>query len=470
MTSSPTPTAADTTVDTTKVLKAMPGLVFIFVFGILCLQAFNFVFADIGADLGAPEQASLITAIPGVVLGIACVIYGSLGDFVSLRRLMLVGLVLIVVGSVLGLLSGSSIWLVIIARAIQTAGCQVAGSVYLVVATKYAPGAKKVIYFGVFTAAYQFSTAVGIVAAGQLSRVNWTWLFIIPLLSLFFAPSLLANLPDVRGRAQRIDVIGFVIAGFMVGSLVIFFSTQKWWLLGLFVVLLVVFGAYIAKAKDPFVSPAFFANRRYLMAVSLILVFYLGQYAMNPLFNSVGAALYGRNTMAMSFVLLWANLVGGATGMLSGRIVGWIGRGPGILLAGILMALSAFLAAFTLESGIWAIGLSAIFFFAGLAMMYSPVVDTVVGTVDVSESGRAVGLNDLAMNVSPSIGVAIFGALMSSSAFAQVTVTGASAGQAAHFSVIFLILGAISVAGVVWFLVVRRHLYADAWGRASAQE
>ena len=47
------------------------------------LQGFNLVLTQMGADVGAPAQASLITAIPGIVLDIVCFIYGSLGDFVS---------------------------------------------------------------------------------------------------------------------------------------------------------------------------------------------------------------------------------------------------------------------------------------------------------------------------------------------------------------------------------------------------
>ncbi|MGV0341041.1 MFS transporter [Corynebacterium mastitidis] len=447
-------------------VRALPGLVFIFMLGIVCLHAFNFVFNDIGRELGAPAQAALITAIPGVVLGVVSVIYGSLGDFVSLRRMMMVGLGLILVGSVLGFASGASIWLVIAARAIQTAGCQVAASVYLVVATKYVPGPKKVVYFGVFTAAYQFSTAIGVVVAGQ---VHWLWFFAIPLFSVLFAPSLYRNLPDARGRGRRVDIPGFLLAGVTVGSLVMFFTTQSWWWLLGCGVLAVAFWAYISRVPHAFVTPAFFANRSYLMAVSLILVFYLGQYAMTPLFNAVGAQLYGYGLTAMSFVLIWANLVGGVMGMLSGRIVGWIGRGLGIVAAAGLMALSCFAAAFALEAGIWAVGLCAVVFFAGLAMLYSPVVDTVVGTVDVSESGRVVGLNDLAMNVSPSIGVAIVGSLMNGTALSSVTVAGATQGPAATYSAIFLLLGGVFLAGLAWFFAVKSRLYPDTWGRVSQE-
>lgn len=97
--------------------------------GTLCLQGFNLVFQQVGADVGAPNQASLITAFPSIVLGIVCFIYGSLGDFVSLRKLVTVGLVTLFVGSIFGFVANyffaANLWTVIIARVLQTAGEQV---------------------------------------------------------------------------------------------------------------------------------------------------------------------------------------------------------------------------------------------------------------------------------------------------------------------------------------------------------
>ena len=121
-------------------IRALIPLLITFVLGTLCLQGFNLVFQQVGADVGAPNQASLITAFPSIVLGIVCFIYGSLGDFVSLRRLVTVGLITLFVGSLFGFIANfffaANLWTVIIARVLQTAGEQVAGSAVLVVATK----------------------------------------------------------------------------------------------------------------------------------------------------------------------------------------------------------------------------------------------------------------------------------------------------------------------------------------------
>ena len=138
-------------------VRALIPLLITFVLGTLCLQGFNLVFQQVGADVGAPNQASLITAFPSIVLGIVCFIYGSLGDFVSLRKLVTVGLVTLFIGSLFGFVTNyfftANLWTVIIARVLQTAGEQVAGSAFLVVATKYLRNDLKVIFFGLFTAA-----------------------------------------------------------------------------------------------------------------------------------------------------------------------------------------------------------------------------------------------------------------------------------------------------------------------------
>jgi DHA2 family metal-tetracycline-proton antiporter-like MFS transporter len=203
-----TPAADDVDEATNKMaVGALIPLLIIFILGTLCLQGFNLVFQQVGADVGAPGQASLITALPSIVLGIVCFIYGSLGDFVSLRKLVTVGLVTLLIGSLFGFIANyffqPHLWTVITARVLQTAGEQVAGSAYLVVATKYLRNSLKVIFFGLFTAGYQLSAAIGVFAAGLLSSLSWQFLFLIPSVTIFFLPLLLKNLPAKNGNGKK---------------------------------------------------------------------------------------------------------------------------------------------------------------------------------------------------------------------------------------------------------------------------
>lgn len=387
-------------------------LLITFILGTLCLQGFNLVFDQIGKAVGVPNQASLITSLPIIVLGIVCFIYGSLGDFVSLRRLITIGLVTLFVGSLFGFIANffftPNLWTVIIARILQTAGEQVAGSSFLVIATKYLRNDLKVIFFGLFTAAYQLSASIGVFAAGALSSIAWQYLFLIPAITILFLPVLVKCLPTKNGIGGKIDKLGFTVFGIAVALLTLFFSYKAWGLLLGSIVLFVVFAGYIMKAKNPFVTPAFFKNKRWLSGIVLIFIFYFTNYCMPPIYNVIGGVLYHMSTEAVSSYLVWAFVVAAVFGTCSGAIIGFIGRKAGIITAAVLMILGWVGAAVFINCGFLVLTLCACVYYAGCGLMYSPIVSTVLSALPVEESGRGCGMNDLVMNVTASIGISIF--------------------------------------------------------------
>ena len=121
------------------------------------------------------------------------------------------------------------------------------------------------------------------------------------------------------------------------------------------------------------------------------------------------------------------------------------------------MAVGFIGAGFAVNAGFVVLTLFACVFYAGCGLMYSPVVSTVLGTLSQDESGRGVGMNDLVMNVTGSIGIAIFGGLMSSQAFSGSSIIGAT-GAAASYSNLLLIAGCVPLVGVIYYLVVRRKI------------
>lgn len=445
-------------------IRALVLLLVTFILGTLCLQGFNLVFQQVGADVGAPAQASLITALPSIVLGIVCFIYGSLGDFVSLKKLVVFGLVVLFIGSLTGYIGNTlfpaNLWTVIIARMLQTAGEQVAGSVYLVIATKYLKPSLKVVFFGIFTAGYQLSAAIGIFAAGLLSAIHWQYLFLIPAVTIVFLPFLLKVLPDRRGSGEQIDWMGFTIFGLATALLTLFFSYTNWWLLLTSAVCYAVFGIYISKARNPFITIDFFKNKRWLMAISLIVVFYFMNYCMSPIFNAVGRDIYHISTSKVSMYIVWAFLVAAVLGTTSGAIVDRIGRRPAIIAAACLMIVGFGWSAFAIRSGVVMLTIAACFFYAGVGLMYSPVISTVLDTLPQEQSGRGVGMNDLVMNVTASIGIAVIGGLMNGTSLSGGSITGAS-GKAATYGNLFLIGACVVILGLVIYLVFQKTIYAD---------
>ena len=152
---------------------SVPLVLVIFTLGVFMQQAFNMIYVNIGDQLGQPGLAPLITSIPGIVLGIVCVIYGSLGDFLSLKKMIVVGTVVFIIGSALGLLGNLSIWIVIAARVIQSAGWQVSGSIFLVLVSKYIEKKNRVVWYGLFVAVFRIAAALGVFLAGYVTLIDW---------------------------------------------------------------------------------------------------------------------------------------------------------------------------------------------------------------------------------------------------------------------------------------------------------
>lgn len=454
----------DSEITSDMAVKALIPLLITFVLGTLCLQGFNLVFTQVGKDAGAPAQASLITALPSIVLGIVCFVYGSLGDFVSLKKLVVAGITLLTIGSVFGFVANSffqaNIWTVIIARIIQTAGEQVAGSVYLVVATKYLKDSLKVVFFGIFTAGYQVSAAIGVFAAGFLTSIHWQYLFLIPVVTVLFLPLLLHNLPNHSGTGEKVDVWGFVIFGAATAFLTLFFSYMAWWMLVISALLYIIFAVYIHKAKNPFITPDFFHNKRWIMAISLILLFYLPNYSFSPIFNAIGGEIYHLGTQTVSLYIVWAFVVAAIFGTCSGWIIDKIGKKAGIICAAVLQLAGLIIASFCIRISPAALAAAGCLYYAGVGLLYSPVVDTVLETLTKDESGRGVGMNDLAMNVAGSVGIAIIGGLMTSKPLTGFSLAGAT-GSAANYGNLFLVASMATIVGLVVYLIFNKKIYAD---------
>lgn len=439
--------------------RALIPLVIIFILGTLCLQAFNFVFQQIGADLGMPEQAALITSIPSIILGIVCFIYGSLSDFVSLKKMTAVGVAALLVGSFLGFFVHTNIWVVIIARCLQTAGGQVAGSVYLVIASRYLKDSEKVTFFGLFTAAYQLSTAIGIVASGFLSMVDWSFLFLIPALAILVIPVLAKSLPEVETTQTKVDIVGFVIFGVAITLLTLFFSYGLPFLIGA-VVAFIVFAIYINKAADPFITPDFFRNSAWLKAISLILIFYFINYSVSPVCNGVGGTVFGMSSSEVSLYLMCGNIVGFIVASSSGKVVDKLGRATAMLIAAGLMIVGLAICAVAVSVGMVLLTVGVCVFFAGMGMMFSPVTTLALNTLDASQSGRGIGMNDLVMNVSASIGIAVFGAIMGTTQLSGWSLMGATA-EAATYSNLFLVYAGVILLGVLAFFCFRGAILSN---------
>ena len=442
--------------------RAIPLVLIIFIFGILEQQAFGMIFVNIGQQLGTPELASLITSLPGIALGIVCVIYGSLGDFVSLKKMTLLGVIVFVIGSVIGFVCGGmSIWFVVIARMLQSIGGQVAGSVFLVLVSKYVSQRERVVYYGIFVVVFRFSAALGVVAAGYITKLDWRWMFAIPIISVLFIPALVKNLPDEHAKGAQIDGWGFTLIGAFAGAVTMFFTDMNLLWSVASIVTLVAFIVYINKAKDPFITPAFFKNPAFVATMVVIFVGYFFSYTLNAGVNAIGLDVFGLDSAQVSNLLVWSILLAAVLGFVCGPVVKKIGRSAAIIMALLTMGLGLIAVAFAIPHGsIAALAVAPCLYYYGTSFFYSPIVDTATLTVTPEESGRVLGANDLIQAITGSVGVAIFGQMMSAGVMSGGSIAGTEAGAASTYANVFLIGGVIVLSALVIFILTKKMIYS----------
>lgn len=101
----------------------------------------------------------------------------------------------------------------------------------------------------------------------------------------------------------------------------------------------------------------------------------------------------------------------------------------------------------------------ACLFIAGVTAVYTPIYDAASDALPVEENGRGVGILDLMMNTSASIGVGVYSSLMASDTMGKGGLFGVGSGVEAQTSNMFWIMCAVSVLSMIVLFVFSQEFY-----------
>lgn len=382
--------------------------------------------------LGA-SAANATWAVTATLLSaaVAIPVTGRLGDMYGKRRLLLISLALLAVGSAVGALS-DSLAPMVVGRTLQglAAGVVPLG---ISIMRDELPVERVGSATALMSASLGVGGALGLPAAAFLAeRADWHILFwTSTALAVLAVGLVLALVPESRVRAGgHFDLVGAVglssalvclLLGISKGADWGWTSTSTTGLLGASVVVLLLWGWWELHAGQPLVDLRTTARRQVLLTNAASAVFGFAMFAMSlvlpqllQLPEATGYGL-GQTMLAVGLVMAPSGLVMMTMAPVSARISKLRGPKTTLMLGAVVVA-AGYALSIVMMSAIWHLVLVSAVIGAGIGLAYGAMPALVMAAVPVSETAAAISLNTLMRSIGTSTSSAVAGV-----ALAQMT-------------------------------------------------
>jgi MFS family permease len=421
---------------------------------VLDVTVVNVALPRLSADLGlGADLAGWAIAAYAVPFGGLLLLGGRLADAVGARRMLLIGLVIFVVGS---LASGLSTGVVgyLSARALQGAGAALLSPAALASLLRRFEGPSRRRALAIWGAVGGGGAALGLVVGGLLTGgPGWRWVFFINvpigIAVAILVPVLIAVVPPIRGRRIGVVPTLFATLGLAAlvgaGSVVALDSGALTLALAIIgVVLLGLFAVVERFSVQPLIRPRLLVDRAMVTGSWLMLVttaLLVGGLLLLSFFVQDGLGWTATET-GLAFLPIAIALVVGAQG--GGHLLGRLGSRRVAPIGAAIAAIGLGAAAWSVATqapvpAIAAITLAAL----GLGVNLVTGSTTALARVASEESGSASGAVSAAHEVGSASGASIF-------AMVGVTLSAASAlGWAAALAVVVAVLAVLVLPNVV---------------------
>jgi MFS family permease len=383
-------------------------------------------------DLGTSTTAVSWTISAFLVSSsVGTVVLGRLGDLFGRRRLMLVSLAVLGLGSLLAALSGS-VGVLVAARAVQGLGAGTFPLAFGLVREIF-PRERVPVVIGTISAVFGIGFGLGLVLPGPLiDAFGWPSLFWVSLgLVAVAAVAVVAFVRVPEGsRPGRVDWGGAGLLSVALVALLLAVSQVRAWgavpVTVLVVLAVAAFGAFLlletrlaARAASPLLSLQVLRRRPVAAANLTALVIGFGMYGaftlVPQLVETPPAAGYGfgASTARAGLYLLPMAVTMLVAGPLAGRLgprLGWTTTLAGSCAIG---AVGFVVLAVGRDAG-WAIATGTGVIGVGIGFAFSALANVVVAAVGPHETGEATGVNTIVRTIGGAFGAQVAAAVVTS--------------------------------------------------------
>ncbi|PYI55666.1 MFS transporter [Paenibacillus flagellatus] len=386
-------------------VTSMLGVAIVLV--IMNTMMFNLALPSVSRDFAmSPSAVSWIVTGYSIVFAISSITYSRLSDFVPIRRLFVAGLLSLSVAAVAGLFSDSFV-LILIVRILQATGAGSIPALSLVLVSRYIPLERRGKAMATIMSAASLGLGLGPVVGGAIVQYwGWHFLFVVTALTLLLVPLFMAQIPKETPGKGSFDGWGALFVGAGTTGILLFLTTQAWLAAVVGIVALVLFAVRIRQAADPFVQPALFRNRSYLLLGAVGIVAYMCSFATLFLMPQILVNLFGLSAIEAGLVIFPGSLLAMLLSRRVGAIIDRHGNGSILKFVPLLVLAAAVL--FALFAGTAYVAIMLIYMLMSVAFTFlsSSISNEMSRILQPSQLGSGLGLFQLLQFFSGAFGVA----------------------------------------------------------------
>lgn len=394
-------------------------------------------------------------------------LYGRVSDFFGVRRIFSLGLLIFAAGGLVSAFAPSLAALVL-GRIVQGIGGAAVPALAGVAVAKVLPAGERGGALGLVASSVGIGSVIGPVLGGVVGQfAGWRPLFAGTLvLMLLLIPLARRVLPDAGSTEERhFDLVGGVLLGLGAG-LFLFGITQgqgtgfaSFSSSGSFLasaLALAAFARRIKGVRNPFVSPALFANRQYVAALVVGFFSMLANLSALVFVPLLLIEVNGLSLAAAGLVLTPGAAVLAILSPVAGSLSDRVGARPVVVMGLATMGLSALLISTFAGASPVLIAAGMLGVGAGFAFIQSPANNAAANALPEEEVGGGMGIFAGAFFLGAGTGPALIGAFLAARQEAGLeAINPLYTLDAAPFSDAFLAVGAVTIIALVAALGLR---------------